>query len=197
MLAIASMRKLLCKLNTLKLENYWSVTCCCCALVADYGSTVLIAIGVVAAITLPISVCVCENLLLESVFVFCYYYCWWFVFQVLLLCVRLLFLFLVCSVLLLLLLLFFLFNFLSFICIFNYIFIILRVSILLWVVWRYIGCWEDAFPIANLTIPPILIRSICNGDDVAASKVQFTRFLWHKIIQCLYEHLSRGESRRI
>lgn len=68
--------------------------------------------------------------------------------------------------------------------------------ILLWMIWRHISCWEDSFPIADLAVPPVLVGAVCDGDDIAASKVQFAGFLWHKIVQRLHEHLqhrNRGE----
>lgn len=57
------------------------------------------------------------------------------------------------------------------------------------VIWSNVGGWEQSSSITNFPVPPMLICTICHCDHVTPFKLQFTRFLWCKVVQSLYKTL--------
>lgn len=58
-------------------------------------------------------------------------------------------------------------------------------NVLLPIVRCNIRRWEVSLTITDLTLPPILVCTIRDGNDVTTPEFQFTRFLWWEIVDRL------------
>lgn len=53
-----------------------------------------------------------------------------------------------------------------------------------------VGCdisnWKETLALPHLAGPPVLVGSVCYGDDVPSLEFQLSMFLWYEVVQRLH-----------